>query len=538
MKSLQLVHRWLGIFVFLVLWGLHNAGYAGQTYYVSPQGSDSNTGLITSPWRNLETAVTKVSAGDTIMLRGGTHIVNQVWIRRDRGMGGALGQYLTIKAYAGEQPIMQPGRRRLIIDADYVRVEGLHFVMPWRCEAFGKGLEIVKNKFTGPQPKFGAITIGGSDILIEGNEIILDGGGNTMDHGIYVHAGTNITVRNNTIIGSQGYGIHIFDEHKSANRADWAKRPLVMTGYIIESNFVADSKSRSGVIIAKGRGANYIKLGNIVVKNNIFVGNAAFGLFIRQGENISAYNNTFYRNRNVSLFIREPKKGGKPISDVTIKNNIFVGRAHIRNKSPGENIVLENNLYDTGPRLQGIADPKMIIKDPEFVDANSNNFHLQSSSPAIDAGVDVGLAFKGSAPDLGAFEFGDLIARVNTSIAEVSAPAEDSNSANEPPALEDRVSSQNLVSFQAFVVGNSVILNWRMAPESKYSGFEIQRSSNKKDFTKIGLIRDFSKSNKSKSYQYFDGGLKPGRYYYRLKQVASGHAFDYSYIIEASIDSL
>ena len=39
-----------------------------------------------------------------------------------------------------------------------------------------------------------------------------------------------------------------------------------------------------------------------------------------------------------------------------------------------------------------------------FVDADNGDFHLQSNSPAIDAGVNVGLPFKGNAPDVGAYE--------------------------------------------------------------------------------------------------------------------------------------
>ncbi|RMD88548.1 MAG: DUF5123 domain-containing protein [Calditrichaeota bacterium] len=379
--------------------------YSGQTYYVSPQGSDSNNGTINAPWQNLLFAVRNVSPGDTIIMRGGTYIMGEVWIDRNKGMGGKPGKYLTIKAYPGEEPILKPGRRRLILWADYVRIEGLHFIMPWRCDAFGDGLQIINNKFTGPQPKFGAIETGGNDILVEGNFIqIDDAGGNTQDHGIYVHKGERITVRNNTIIGSKGYGIHVFDEHKSADPADWAANPFVMKDYILEGNFIMGSQERSGIIIAKGRGSQYITLENIIVRKNVLVGNAVFGLFIREGNNIQVLNNTFYQNGvaygNTSLFIDNDTE------NITIKNNIFQSTfGHVVNSSSGTNIILENNLYFPNILLEGISDPSAIQADPLFVDAQTNNFHLQPSSPAIDAGVDVGLPFSGAAPDLGAFEF-------------------------------------------------------------------------------------------------------------------------------------
>jgi hypothetical protein len=43
-----------------------------------------------------------------------------------------------------------------------------------------------------------------------------------------------------------------------------------------------------------------------------------------------------------------------------------------------------------------------VSSDPLFV--SSSDFHLQAGSPAINAGVDVGLLFTGSAPDMGAFK--------------------------------------------------------------------------------------------------------------------------------------
>jgi hypothetical protein len=52
----------------------------------------------------------------------------------------------------------------------------------------------------------------------------------------------------------------------------------------------------------------------------------------------------------------------------------------------------------------------IINQSPDFVDAYENDFHLKSSSPAIDAGIftfildDIEGSVR-STPDLGAFEF-------------------------------------------------------------------------------------------------------------------------------------
>jgi hypothetical protein len=41
-----------------------------------------------------------------------------------------------------------------------------------------------------------------------------------------------------------------------------------------------------------------------------------------------------------------------------------------------------------------------------FIDATASNFSLNAGSSARDAGIDVGLPFSGSAPDIGACEYG------------------------------------------------------------------------------------------------------------------------------------
>jgi len=58
-------------------------------------------------------------------------------------------------------------------------------------------------------------------------------------------------------------------------------------------------------------------------------------------------------------------------------------------------------------------DPNTIIADPMFVDPDNGDFRLQAGSPAIDAGIDVGLTEdfegnsipQGTAPDIGAYEY-------------------------------------------------------------------------------------------------------------------------------------
>lgn len=535
---MQYRNRFKKVIVFLAYSLFASQAPGGQNLYVSPQGMNSSSGSIHAPLKSLWRALTLARPGDTIILRGGVYNMGEVLIERRKGMGGKAGQYLTIKAFEGEEPILRGNKRRLIIQADYVRIEGLHFIMPWRCEAFGRGLQIVNNIFTGPQPKYGAIEAGGQDILIAGNLIHYnDSEGNTRDHGIYVHRGQRITIKDNKIISAKGYGIHIYDEHKSSNPAEWTRRPFAMRGYVIEGNVVVGSQMRSGMIIAKGRGGNNIILENMVVRNNVFMNNAEFGLLIREGKNITVLNNTFYLNRLACMLIREPSEGLKPASDIKIQNNIFVtrsGRPHVGKRSTGDNIVLENNLYDSKPFLGRITDAKAIVGDPEFVDVAANDFHLQPSSPAIDSGVDVGLPYSGSAPDLGAFEFGSLLQQSR----EVRHRG-DMNEGTKDISISNGASQQNeQITLQAFVVGHSAILDWKSAsPDQDELEFEVERSVDKVNFESIASINNEREGAEQQSYQYVDEDLNNGQYYYRIKQLTSEGAVEYSPIAEVTISA-
>ena len=46
---------------------------SGATYYVAPNGSDSNPGTLASPFFTLNKAWTLVASGDIIYMRGGTY---------------------------------------------------------------------------------------------------------------------------------------------------------------------------------------------------------------------------------------------------------------------------------------------------------------------------------------------------------------------------------------------------------------------------------------------------------------------------------
>lgn len=74
----------------------------------------------------------------------------------------------------------------------------------------------------------------------------------------------------------------------------------------------------------------------------------------------------------------------------------------------------EHNLYfmGSGVELGFSLGQAELIADPLFMDRSAGNYRLQSSSPAIDQGLNLSYTldfdnrpvYSGSAPDLGAYE--------------------------------------------------------------------------------------------------------------------------------------
>ena len=72
--------------------------------YVALTGSNSNTGTITAPWRNIDYAVDHLAPGDTLYVRGGTYF-EQV----SASVSGTASAPITIRSYPGERGIIDSG---------------------------------------------------------------------------------------------------------------------------------------------------------------------------------------------------------------------------------------------------------------------------------------------------------------------------------------------------------------------------------------------------------------------------------------------
>lgn len=73
--------------------------------------------------------------------------------------------------------------------------------------------------------------------------------------------------------------------------------------------------------------------------------------------------------------------------------------------------------------------------------------------------------------------------------------------------------------------GNKLI--WKTTWETGNKGFEIERSSDMRNFQKVGFVEGYGESNTQKRYSFLDPGIA-GVSYYRLKQIDFDQTFHYS----------
>lgn len=97
-----------------------------------------------------------------------------------------------------------------------------------------------------------------------------------------------------------------------------------------------------------------------------------------------------------------------------------------------------------------------------------------------------------------------------------------------------------LISFDAKAKASQVQLTWKTSSETNSAGFDIERSENGKEFTKIGFVKSNANngtSNEKLGYEFLDDSPIVGNSFYRLKQIDLDGKFEYSQIKSVKIKS-
>ncbi|WP_066406714.1 T9SS type A sorting domain-containing protein [Flavisolibacter tropicus] len=93
-----------------------------------------------------------------------------------------------------------------------------------------------------------------------------------------------------------------------------------------------------------------------------------------------------------------------------------------------------------------------------------------------------------------------------------------------------------LTSFE-LIKGSTNQLVWRTASEQNTAFFEVQRSTDGRNFNTIGKVDAAGNSTYERSYSFTDAANVQGKIYYRLKMVDVDNKFEYSAVVSASNDA-
>ncbi|GIK61974.1 MAG: hypothetical protein BroJett017_28640 [Ignavibacteriota bacterium] len=114
---------------------------------------------------------------------------------------------------------------------------------------------------------------------------------------------------------------------------------------------------------------------------------------------------------------------------------------------------------------------------------------------------------------------------------------------NEATAYVQNIVPVELQSFTAEIIGSDVNLLWSTATETNNSGFDVEKKALSfgeglgEAWKTIGFVHGFGTTTEVHHYLFVDERLQAGNYQYRLKQIDFDGTFEYSNIIEVTIDA-
>jgi hypothetical protein len=450
------------------------------TYYVNSDVAGPGDGSFGDPWDDINTNLSSLSAGDTMLLRGGNtkagaqSYTEQVNIRSSNSCAnGTAVNPITIRNYTDEYVVFDVNGAdpdQMVIDRSYWIIEGQgvdgngDYYMEFDKQARWQSavqilaggdytelryLEVHNGSYFG-------IDIDDSDYVIIENCTVydFDGGASADAHGIIVRGFSDYgTIRNCEIYDCFGDCIEVFTDFTTEEKTSWEVHDCEMytnvaaqgstelaigfkggESWSVHDNTVhgfrhcdgttggTSSDGEAFIIGAGGINSEFydniiydisgnairIDRTGVVFRHNLIYDLAydsttdeATVLYVTSGgDNAKLYNNTVVGDYGWPTQADDKLyRSLAGATGVILKNNIFKDTGDINDG--GSQTYDYNCWYNAYATLSGAND---VTDDPLFNDEGADDYTLASNSPCIDAGVDLGYSYNGSAPDIGYWE--------------------------------------------------------------------------------------------------------------------------------------
>jgi parallel beta-helix repeat protein len=374
---------------------VHPRAATAATYYTATTGSDSNLGTLAQPFRTIKKGIGVLKAGDTLYLRAGTYMEKISQLSYPIPSGTSFNNSVTIAGYPNETVTIQAGiditTARYLIFKDFVILgDGVAIGSGRDAQGFPSQDNFLRFQNIEVHHWQGADTHGffvnsnhNEFLNVKVHDSPTDPA--NRHHGYYIQGAYNL-LDGGEIYNCTGYGIQLYNGYWSGGNGGPVHDNIVRNVRIHNNG---GSSNSGGIVISKG---NNNLVYNNVIYNIIHNGS---GIDVNyDATNTKIYNNTIYSNSGYGIFI------GSSSSGTSVKNNIIYRNiSPIRNDGSGTNISHNSTT------------------DPAFINTGTNDFRLQSTSLAIDAGTSINEVTvdcmgvprpQGAGYDIGAYEYQGL----------------------------------------------------------------------------------------------------------------------------------
>ncbi len=418
--------------------GSDTAQYTATYFVATPAngGSDANPGTFASPFATWEHLDQVMSAGDTAYIRGGTYrspVTGVTNIVNWDSIGGTITDTIKIWNYPGEIPILNMDdqesvaqRRNIVrIYGDYIHIKGLHIT------------GATQNPQPAPSDVFNFLLDTCNNVVIE-NCVVYE----TEIYGYWITNSKHITFKNcdaydiadpesaSPYNGANGFsisgasnlsdsiyyqgcrawfisddGFEIFNSTNPATNGAYVTYDscwAFWNGFLTDFTEVGDGQ---GFKLGQLNGEAFVNVHLRTLTNCLAVGNASNGFDANGGRcKMTLYNNTAYDNEDRGFSFQWNLA---TVVD-TFMNNIDFGSAFgpLFNDSEIDDSNSWNISYSMSNSDFVSTDSSQLIRPRKTGGSlpDIDAYNLAPGSPLIDRGIDVGLPFEGTAPDVGAFE--------------------------------------------------------------------------------------------------------------------------------------